>query len=312
MSAGALRAGLSARAGPGASGPGATRLAGPGWRVVLLIARAEALRLARNPLVLAGILVTLAAVWWNNTRQVPLWWGADVGIGSALLAMAGGVLVAAHLAASRAKRDGMQELYESCPAPAAARAGGVLACLVGPAVMAAAVSGAALLWLDRLGAVGSPRPAVLVGGWLLVVLGGAVGVALGTWLPHPLVGILAAVVLGLVETDIVLAFNGWVQFQGPDIWLFPWADNSFVLGSLPGGVVPIPPAWAHDAELTGLVGLCVVATLWRALPGGPRRAIPRGSRRMPRSARVRWLAASAAACLAVTAWSGWAQDRPVP
>jgi hypothetical protein len=280
--AGRLASGQSVPAGPAA-----------GHRVLLQTARFEAVRLTRSPLVVAGALASAGFIWWNNFRQVPLWWAADAGVGAGLLLLAGGVLMAAQLAAGRAKRDGMTQLYDSCPAPASARSGGLLLGIAGPVLLAAAVTLAAVGWLDTLGPAGSPRPAVLAGGLTLVALGGAAGTALGTWRPHPLLGFLAAIVLALVEWDVVSAFDGWKQITGPDIWLLPWTWNSAVLSSLPGGAVPIPPAGWHLAELAALTGLAALAALARTWP------------------RRRTAAVLTAALVAVAGWSGWAQDKPV-
>jgi hypothetical protein len=261
--------------------------------MLVAASRAEAARLVRNPLVAAGLAGSAACVYWNNYRQIAIWWSADVGIGAALLIAAGAVLVVTHLAAGRVRRDSMSDLYDSYPAAPAVRIGGVLFGVAGPAVLAALMVAAAVAWLDIGGAVGSPRLTVLAAGLLLVPLGGAIGAALGSWLPHPLVGLLAAVVLGLVELDVVLAFDGWVQVTGPVIWLLPWTWNGVVLGSMPQGIAAMPPP-AHAAELAGLTGLAVAAALWRTRP----------SRQV--------LVPIVAVSLALTAWSGWAQDNLVP
>lgn len=287
----ATPAGVSGRIATGQPVTARMAVAGPG--VLLQAARFEAVRLLRSPLVLAGALASAGFIWWNNFRQVPLWWAADVGIGAGLLLLAGAVLIAAQLAAGRARRDGMTELYASYPAPASAQTGGLLLGIAGPVLLAAVITGAAAGWLDGLGAAGSPRLAVLLGGLLLVALGGAAGAALGSWRPHPLIGFLAAIVLGLAEWDVVSAFDGWKQLTGPDIWLMPWSWNSIVLSSMPGSAVPIPPAAWHLAELaalTGLAALAAFARTWRR----------RGT-----------AAVLAAALAAVAVWSGWAQDKPV-
>jgi hypothetical protein len=260
---------------------------------LLLAGRAEAVRLMRSPLVLAGLAISALLLWINRGTQRPLWWASDIGIGSALLAMAGCVLIATQLAAGRDRRDAMTDLYESYPAPAAVRTGGLLLGVCGPVLLAAALTGAAVGWLDSLGAVGSPRLWVLAGGLLLVALGGVLGVALGRWLPHPLTGILAAIVLGVIEIDLVLSFSEPIHLPGGAEWLFPWSQNAFLLTLLPGLTVPYPPP-AHLAELAGLIVLACVVALWRQLT------------------RQRIVVAVGVLCLAVTAWSCWLQAPRVP
>jgi hypothetical protein len=260
--------------------------------MLLLAGRAEAGRLMRSPLVLAGLVISAALLWINRGSQVPLWWAADIGIGSALLAMAGAALIAAHLAAGRDSRDAMTDLYESYPAPPAVRTGGLLLGACGPVVLAAALSGAAVGWLDSLGAVGSPRLWVLAGGLLLIALGGVLGVALGRWLPHPMTGILTVLVAGLIEIDLVLSVDEPIHLPGGTAWLFPWSQSGWVLHLLPGMTVPYPPP-AHLDELAGLITLACVAALWRLLPR-------------------RIAAVAGALSLALAAWSCWVQVPPVP
>jgi hypothetical protein len=135
-----------------------------GRLVLVLAGRAEAVRLLRNPLVLAGAVLAAVLIWRNDGASVPLWWAADIRIGSGLLAAAGGTLIAAQLAAGRARRDGMTQLYASYPASAAVRTGGHLLGVAGPVALATAVTGAAVAWQASRGAVGYPRPDVLAGG----------------------------------------------------------------------------------------------------------------------------------------------------
>jgi len=270
------------------------------WPVLLLAARREARWLARNPLVLAGFAISCWLIWLNNRIQVqpyfpqqPLfWWYSDVSIPSCLLAAAGGVLLAAQLAAGRARRDGMELLYASYPATAATRAGAQLTSVVGPVLLGLVVTGAAVAWVDTQGALGAPRFWVLGAGLLLIVLAGTAGVALGSWVRHPMAGILAVLVLGLIEIDLVLSWANPVHLPGGTAWLFPWSDPGSVLAMLPGVTVPYPPP-VHLAELTGLIVLAVTAALWPVLP------------------RRRALIGIAVVALGLTCWSGWQQAKPV-
>jgi hypothetical protein len=259
--------------------------------MLLLAGRREAVWLAASPLVLAGLLVSAWLIWLNNRVQPVFWWYSDVSICSCLLATAGGALIAAQLAAGRARRDGMDQLYQSYPAPAAVRTGAQLLGVAGPVVLAVLLIGAAVAWLDSHGTLGTPRPWVLGAGLLLVVLAGTLGVALGGWLGHPMGGILVVVILGLVEVDLVLSWSNPVHLPGGIAWLFPWADPGATLAMLPGVTVPYPPP-AHLAELAGLIALAAAAALLPVLRG--RRA-------------VRAVAGLAVAALAVTGLSAWSQ-----
>jgi hypothetical protein len=268
------------------------------WRVVLLAGRAEAGRLCRSPLVWAGLVISGALIVWNSRALVPQWTVWDVQIGSSLLVLAGAVLVAAHLAVSRVNRDGLQDLYESYPVSASARAAAQLLGLVGPVFMAAVLTGAAVLWLDLLGPVGSPRLAVLVQGVLLVGLAGTVGAALARLLPHPVTGILAVAVLSGIEADLLMPSGAPLQIPGETVWLFPWTQP-WLLGSLPGPTPVVPPE-AHLLWLAALAAFAAVVAMWRVTAGN-------GS---PRRSAV--IALAAAVSLTAAGWSGWAQTRPLP
>jgi hypothetical protein len=285
------------------AGPGKAASTGTSWRVLLLAGRRESWWLARNPLVLAGLATSGWLIWLNNrTLDLPValyglpqpgfWWAADVSIAACLLAVAGGVLIASQLAAGRVRRDAMEQLYASYPTSAAVRRSAHLLSVTGPVVLAAALTAGAVVWLDRQGTLGAPRLWVLGAGLALIVLAGSLGVALGSWLTHPLAGILTVLVLGLIEIDLVLSVSNPIHLHGGNAWLFPWSAPGSLLNSLPGLTVPYPPP-AHVAELAGLIALAAVASLWRVL----------ASRRVA--------TVLAAAAVGVTCWSGWLEARPV-
>jgi len=271
--------------------------------VLILAGRRESLWLARNPLVLTGLAVSAWLIWLNDRSteqqpalyiagQPPFWWAADVSIAACLLAMAGGVLIASQLAAGRARRDAMEQLYASYPTPATVRTGAQLLSALGPVVLAAALIAAAAAWLDSQGAVGAPRLWVLGAGLLLICLAGSLGVALGSWRQHPLAGLLAVLVIGLIEIDLALSISNPIHLPDGTAWLFPWSAPGYLLNSLPGVTVPYPPP-VHTAELAGLIVLAVVASLWPVL------------------ARRRVASVLAAAAIAITCWSGWLEAKPV-
>ena len=103
---------------------------------MLDLAKVEASLLVRSLLVQAGLLAGGAVVWVFIHRAEPLWWevGWKIGFGQLVLGMA--VLVAAQLAAGRARRDGLADLYASFPATAAARTLAHLALLARSSLLA--------------------------------------------------------------------------------------------------------------------------------------------------------------------------------
>jgi hypothetical protein len=278
------------RAGGGSCGTGLHRA--PRLRMVLHLARTEALLMARSVLVLAGLLAGVLAVWgwfWLNPVQ-PLWWWADWRIGVAELILAMTVLVAAQLAAGRPRRDAMADLYASFPAASATRTLACLAGLAGAVLASGLLLGAAVVLVQLRGTIGAPAIMVLAGGVVLVIAAGAAGTAIGSYFPHPLAGLLGALALFL-PTATAHLLPGW------STWLIPWHYFPDQLGWLPGPLTGYPPAGAHAAELGGVAILAAIAALAATV----------------RRARARGLLA-AAGVLAVTAivFAGAVQLEPVP
>src|SRR5512146_2995727 len=122
--------GPAAQAGAGDRSRGTARSRARRRRAAVGLARVEASLLVRSLLVLAGLLAGGAVVWVVFGPAEPLWWNAAwrIGFGQLVLGMA--VLVAAQLAAGRARRDGMADLYASFPATAGTRTAAHLAGLV--------------------------------------------------------------------------------------------------------------------------------------------------------------------------------------
>src|SRR5262252_2030516 len=155
------RAGAATPAG-GDGGLGAAgRSRAPRLRTVLSLVRVEASLLLRNVLVLAGLVVGGVVIWILIRTVEPLWWKADWEIGGGQLALGMAVLVAAQLAAGRARRESMADLYASFPASAGTRTVAHLAGLVGavPASLLLIAAGAAVVQVR--GAIGVPSITVL-------------------------------------------------------------------------------------------------------------------------------------------------------
>ena len=283
----------AAAAGPAGhrAAPGVTvRSPAPLLRTVLSLARAEASRLARSLLILAGLLAGGAAVWLTIRSAEPLWWnvGWRIGLGQVFLGMT--VLVAAQLAAGRARRNAMTDLYASFPTSAGTRTLAHLAGLLGAVPASLVLIGATVVVVQLRGAIGTPSIAVLAGGLLLVVATGAVGIAIGTRFSHPLAGMLGALVLFASSANSGLP---WAA----GLWLYPWASFGDQLGSLPGPLAEYPPAGAHALELAGLAVLAGVVALAITL-SRPRARGP--------------LAAAGIVALAAICLAGALQLRPIP
>ena len=171
-------------------------------RTVLGLARVEASLLVRSLLVLAGLMAGGAVVWVLIQAVQPLWWSAGWRIGAGQLILGMAVLVAAQLAAGRARRDAMADLYASFPATAGTRTLAHLAGLAGAVPASLLLIGAAAVVVQVRGAIGSPSVTVLAGGVVLVIAAGAAGVAIGTRFAHPLAGVLGAWLVLLARGDV--------------------------------------------------------------------------------------------------------------
>jgi hypothetical protein len=117
----------------------------------------------------------------------------------------------------------------------------------------AATTGGAIAVITARGAIGTPDAAVLAGGPLLVIVAGAAGIAVGRRFPHPLAGVLGAIVL------FILCFQSY-HLPGALFWLFPWTTPD-QLGWLPGPLTGYPPGGAHMVELAGIGVVAATAAL---------------------------------------------------
>jgi hypothetical protein len=286
----ALRGAAAAPADHGDEARIPARPVAPRLRMVLPLARVEAFLLVRSVLVLAGWLAGGAVVWVLFGPAEPLWWNAawQIGFGQLVLGMA--VLVAAQLAAGRPRRDAMADLYASFPATGGARTVAHLTGLLGAVPASLLLIGAAAVVVQVRGAIGAPSITVLAGGVLLVIAAGAAGIAIGTRFPHPLAGVLGALVLFLSSATSHLGSGG-------GIWLLPWEWRQDQLGALPGPLAGYPPAGAHVLELAGIAAAAGIVALTVTVG----RARARGG-----------LATAGILAVAMICLAGALQLRPIP
>jgi hypothetical protein len=258
-------------------------------RATLRLAQIEAGLLARSILVLAGLLVGGIVVWFFTYRGQPLWWndGWVIGYGQTVVSLM--VLIAAQLATARVRRDGMVELYGSFPSSAGRRTLAHLIGVLGSVPACLVLIGAATGVFELRHSVGTPDLAVLAAGVVLVLAGGAIGVAIGTRFPHPLAGVLGAFVW-------FIPFTQSNRFNSAIVWLFPWVKPP-QLNQLPGALSGYPPALAHTVELAAMA----------ALAG----AIALATTATARRRRVALLSAAAAALTAIVV-ACVVQLQPIP
>lgn len=163
------------------------------------LTRVEARRLARHPLLVLGLLLSIAefvpAIVLSGREQTDVAFIFLTGAG--FLPLGVGTFVAANLAALRSWRNGTDELELASPMPARRRTAAQLLAVGGAVAVAvallAAVSVALQVWdglphvLPGGDARRIPTPAEFVQGPLVVALLGVSGVALARWVRSRLV-----------------------------------------------------------------------------------------------------------------------------
>jgi hypothetical protein len=205
-----------------ASGTAATMRRGGEAQVVLALARVEAARLIRHPVVMIGAALSVAFAL-SFAPEAEIGGSYLLLIGPALLPLALATLVASNLAALRSRRSRTGDLEQSLAVDRPTRTLALLLALGGPALLAIALVAAGFTWFggwDGLvvepdGTTATPRPAELAQGPLVVVACGIIGVALARWIRFP-VGAVAAVALLVLQMPFVM----WNLQEAPG-WLLP-------------------------------------------------------------------------------------------
>ena len=121
--------------------------------------------------------------------------------------LAGMVVLASFRARTRGRRDGTEELFESCPTSQATRTAGHLLTSWAPAIVAL-VFAAGLAGLVGLGAattygpVGARQAAAVAGTAVLAVGATFLGIALARWVPWTLAPVVAVIAIGFVAAEL--------------------------------------------------------------------------------------------------------------
>lgn len=261
--------------------------------VARALGRVEARELAASPWFGVGlgfcllVYVSFAVVWpdddtqlWSTTAQLASWFAHPL-IGMTILAV--------HRNATRARRDGADELFDTCPATPTTRTVGLLLTAWVPVLTFAAFFA---LYVGTL-AAGVPIDGPLRGDQLvemassLVLCAGgvALGVALARWAGFGLAPVVAVVAIGFVSLNLAVAGDpGWN----------PWAE----LSTFPPLSDVTAVAWSrpHVWHLLWLAGLTVLVT----------------GAAIARDRRDRFVGATVALTAVVTIVAGVAVVRPLP
>lgn len=191
---------------------------------LLPLARFEARRLLRHPVLLVGAVLSVLTI--VTTARPTLQYLTHTMIGQLPIGLA--ALVALFLAASRTSRDDAAELVRPLPAAGATRDGalllGALMALT-PTTLLVGVLGSVLrdgggLALATPDGVVARLPTALevLTPMVAVLACAALGVLLGRLLPHPVV-IPALALVGIVQ----LLVGSW-SLSSPSKWLLPFVD----------------------------------------------------------------------------------------
>jgi len=238
----------------------------PRLSVALQIARVEGLRLVRHPFGLIGVLLGAALMVVGTWTVVPVLNRHDGVTVDALMPLAAAMLIVSHLSVSRSVRHGTTELYGSTPARIDATTVGHLLALAWAFGFAVFVALAELIYMKAVGGVGTPRPLVVLTGPALVVLGGAIGVALGRFVRQPFAGPLA--LIGLVALSAGMLNAGSLQPRAVAESLSPYLPGDHWGEGI--GELSLRPLGLHLAYVSSLA---VTASLIAVVRVGRRASV---------------------------------------
>ncbi len=173
------------------------------WTTVAPLLRADLRRVLLHPAFLFGVAITWGMVALALSEEDE-WLGASAGVALGLVPLGWMTIIATNLTALRPRRRGTEELFASLPAPQPVRTSALLATAIGPGLVATLHALGAVVWLmnrDRP-LPGSPLWQEIAVGVVIVIGAVAVGVAVARWLPNGFFGVLAVVVVTLIQARV--------------------------------------------------------------------------------------------------------------
>lgn len=174
--------------------------------------------------------------------------------------LAGMVVLASFRARTRGQRDGVEELFSTCPTTDSARTRGHLLTGWAPALTALAYSALMIGFVvagspTPFGEVGVRQVAALLGAGVLCLGATALGVALARWLPWTLVPVAAVIAVGFASVELATTGDRVTE---------PLRQLSTWLGEPEVDVRLTAPHWlAHHLWIVGLVAVVTVLALLR-------------------------------------------------
>ena len=217
--------------------------------VVRTLAIAEGKLLARNPLVIAG--VVLGGISMFAAGRGTRLFHDDMGVALMLFPLAGMTLIASDLAVLRGRRDGLEEQFGSCPVGPIARTFAHSLALAGPVLYACIFAAAWTITSRAFGSIGRPNFVELLTGPILVVCAGLVGILLARLLPRSAASLFMVIAIGFLE-------GGLASERGHLKPLAPFMPTLYQ----PVEVETRPRGW-HIVYLLGIAGVLAVAAIAR-------------------------------------------------
>ncbi|MEX1133743.1 MAG: hypothetical protein WED83_02740 [Acidimicrobiia bacterium] len=195
--------------------------------VVFSLARFEARRALRHPLILIGALGSLWLMWTLGGDVAPILARDSVFLAGAMLPLAAATLLVADYAILRQRRA--LETLDAYPSEANRRILGVQLGVIGPVLLAVLLQAVGMIYLLLGGPIGTIDLWELAVGPFLVIVFGLAGVVLGRWLPHPIVAPVA--LMGLAALQFLASPDAQIfsPEPGPTAnveWLAPWMTPS--------------------------------------------------------------------------------------
>lgn len=231
---------------------------GPPVPVVLGLARSEAWRLLRHPVMVAGFALWITFAVDTVLHPIKVVQASEIVDG--MLSFFPGVpaLLAAHMVATRDRRAGTGDLLATTPARAEERVRALCLAALGPALVALLLNVVAFAWLETSGSFAVTPPVAHVVQAPLTVLGACLlGTMVGVWAPSPVAPVLT--MIAMVGLHVGVAERTTAQLFAP---LVMWADWGPYDGSVWVRWFPGDPVW-HDAYVLGLCGLAAAGAVFR-------------------------------------------------
>lgn len=191
-------------------------------RLVLELARFEAIRALRHPLTWVGAIASLWLMWLWGGQVSPVLPRDSVLLAGTLLPLAGSTLLVGFYA--KLRQRSLPDQSSTFPAGPVLPVVGIHLGMVGPALLALGLDAIGLVYLLNGGPIGGIDWWELWSGPVMVWFAGIAGVFLARWLPHPIVAPVALVGVGVLQLvaspdfEVFTTFGAVTNFE----WLAPW------------------------------------------------------------------------------------------